>query len=422
MMRRLITLLLMSCHLPSFAVEKTVVMDLEQSWQQSSIQTHRLTLNLELSGGLAGNMAWTSIVRGQIMGPDALEPGTPDQPAVSDASQRIYLNDATELELRELYLDVDLQRASLRLGKQQLVWGQADGLKLLDIINPQDYRRFILDDFDDSRIPLWMVNYEMFLGAGDLQILWVPDTSMHNLPEPGALFEVTAPFAHIPANLPHRFEAVDRPANIIKDSDLGLRFSMFVDGWDITANYLYHYDDFPVIRTQFDETGLVLSTEYERSHVIGGSASNAFGDFILRAEVAVNSHKYLATSHNEVEPTAEFGYVVGLDWTGLTDTFLSFQLFQSILLDDNDYIRQTADTNLTFLLKRSFMNESLNIELLWIYHQTDNDNLLRLEGEYELSTNTSVSLFADFFTGQPDELFGQFQDLDRVGVKLSVGF
>ena len=60
---------------------------------------------------------------------------------------------------RELYLDSYFgseDQFSTRLGKQQIVWGTADGIKLLDIINPTDFRHFVQDPFEDSRIPVWM--------------------------------------------------------------------------------------------------------------------------------------------------------------------------------------------------------------------------------------------------------------------------
>ncbi|WP_043772935.1 DUF1302 family protein [Algiphilus aromaticivorans] len=60
-----------------------------------------------------------------------------------------------ELALRELYADIYLGPLYLRAGKQQIVWGKADGLKLLDQVNPQNFREFILADFEHSRIPQW---------------------------------------------------------------------------------------------------------------------------------------------------------------------------------------------------------------------------------------------------------------------------
>lgn len=431
--------LLMSFSLPALAIDKTILLDVEQGWHNKNSQTSRIAVTLDLTGALAESTSFTAIIKGQLLGPDKLEPGKPEQNAVSPVSQRVYLNDTTELELRELYLDMDFDNASLRLGKQQIVWGQADGLKLLDVVNPQDFRRFILDDFDDSRIPLWMLNLEVFLGFGDLQLLWIPDTSMHNLPAAGAIFEITAPFANLtnsmPPNMPVRAGAIDRPDNIIKDSDVGLRLSMFVDGWDITLNYLYHFDDFPVTNIQIENGGLLLLSSFERTHTIGASASNAFGDFIARIEIAYNTDKYLpinmssngTASINQIAATEELGYIIGLDWTGITDTFVSVQLFQSHLLGSDflstaDFVRDAVDTNITLLTRRSFLNESINMEMLWIYHLNNDDYLVRLSTNYELTTDLSVTLYADFFEGEANELFGQFDEKDQLGIKFSYGF
>jgi len=44
--------------------------------------------------------------------------------------------------LREAYVDAtfgDKDEFMTRTGKQQVVWGKADGMKLLDIVNPTDY-------------------------------------------------------------------------------------------------------------------------------------------------------------------------------------------------------------------------------------------------------------------------------------------
>ena len=57
---------------------------------------------------------------------------------------------------------------------------------MLDVLNPQDFREFVLDDFEDSRIPLWSVNAEVPLGPLVAQLVWIPDRTYHDLPEPGA--------------------------------------------------------------------------------------------------------------------------------------------------------------------------------------------------------------------------------------------
>ncbi len=74
--------------------------------------------------------------------------------------------------LRELYLDTSVGDWYIRLGKQQVVWGTADGIKLLDIINPTDWREFTQNTMAESRVPVWMLNMERDVGdSGNLQLV-----------------------------------------------------------------------------------------------------------------------------------------------------------------------------------------------------------------------------------------------------------
>ena len=69
--------------------------------------------------------------------------------------------------LRELYMDTTLSDWDVRIGKQQVVWGTADGIKLLDMINPTDWSEFNQNAPADARIPVWMINAEKYLDNGD---------------------------------------------------------------------------------------------------------------------------------------------------------------------------------------------------------------------------------------------------------------
>ncbi|MEN8180661.1 MAG: hypothetical protein ABFS39_18850, partial [Pseudomonadota bacterium] len=74
--------------------------------------------------------------------------------------------------LRELYVDTNAFGFDFRLGKQQVVWGTADGIKLLDIINPTDYREMNQNAMEDARIPVWMINAERNIGNnGNFQLI-----------------------------------------------------------------------------------------------------------------------------------------------------------------------------------------------------------------------------------------------------------
>lgn len=414
------------------ALESTGTLEVEHARDRAGAQKSLIELEFEFSQDVR-QAELTSVLVLRSLHPDDFETNKSDQQFLSNGSKRWYPNDNFELDLREFYLDMDLAISSLqgraRLGKQQVVWGQADGLRLLDVVNPIDFREFILDDYDDSRIPLWMANLELFFAFGDLQILWIPDTSVHDIPGIGSTYALTAPFANFPSNLDVILLPAARPDNPWNDADAGLKLSLFADGWDVTLNYLYRYDDFPAFTKVLMGTRLMLTPNYERTHTLGVSASNAFGEVVVRSELVWNSEKFESTdgfAFGGLAASQEIGYVLGLDWNGLTDTLLSVQLFQSILLDDaqgpDEFVRDKVDTNLTFLMRRNFLNESLRFDALWIYHTNDNDNLFRISASYDLTSSFVIEAYADVFTGDADQLFGQFDQNDRLGFKLQYGF
>ena len=347
--------------------------------------------------------------------------------------------DHGEVSLREFYFDVEFWGSYWRVGKQQVVWGQSDGLKVLDQVNPQSFSEFILDDFDDSRIPLWMVNLEVAFKDDTLQILWIPDASTHVLPGFETPYALTnselVPTAPVDANgqdlFPVTFRKRQDPKRFLADSDVGLRYSIFTEsGWDMTFNYLYHYKDLPALYQQVVGSGVDTRIEimptFKRSHLLGGTLSNALGDFTLRGEWGYSTDTYLVSSNVNVqgiEKSAELSTVFGVDYQGLSDMFISLQWFQSHLFDyEKTIIRDQNNQNLTLLVQHDFMNETLRLESLFIHNLNHKDGLTRLKIIYQLSSDLEVYTGADIFYGKQKGLFGQFKQQDRMSLGFKLGF
>lgn len=224
-----------------------VVVDVRTAFEtnDADFQSGELRFQTELDVRLWRNTELRTITRFRADAFDKLEAGVPSQAAIAPMTRRAIIGDRSDFELREFYLETDLGRSRLMLGKQQIVWGQADGLKVLDVVNPQDFREFILEGFGDSRIPLWSVNAEIPIQNFTAQFIWLPDQSYHKLPEPGSAYEFSAPGFAVTA--PPGVDLVVRDAQRLQramaDSDFGVRVSTLWGGWDLTANYFYHYDD-----------------------------------------------------------------------------------------------------------------------------------------------------------------------------------
>ncbi len=346
-----------------------------------------------------------------------------------------------DISIRELYLDTETDGVIWRLGKQQVVWGESDGLKVLDQVNPQSFREFILDEFDDSRIPLWMVNAEIDVGEeGQLQLLWIPDTTYHQMPQIDSAYAFSQPSrvpsvpAGIPVTVPVTIAQADSPNHGLKDSELGLKYTAFIDGWDLSLNYLYHYNDFAVLYQDQDKgqdvasNGVTITPEYQRSHLVGGSLSNAFGDMTLRAELGLNSDSYfisrdLSAESRGIANSAELSSVIGLDYQGLSDIMLSIQWFQSSLLDyQSAIIRDRTEHTLSFLYEQNFANETWKFKTLLLHSLNDEDGLLRPKLSWNVESELDVWLGADVIYGSQNGLYGQFSEQDRLHMGVEYGF
>ncbi len=376
---------------------------------------------------LSFNHGWhlTTSLRLRSEARNGMQPGDIERGAYSPYSRPALLHESTELELRELFLQGPLGETLFTLGKQQVVWGKADGLKVLDIVDPQSFREFILEDFEDSRIPLWTLNIERQIGNWDLQLLWIPDPTFHAIPKRGTTFAFTSPelVPTAPPGVTVKLNDPRRPNRPLKDSDAGLRVATFWRGWDITFNYLYQYANLPVLRQNValveGKPEVIVTPGYERTHVLGTTFSTALGDWVLRGEVGYFSRTFFIgkdpTRHHGVVKSPHLNYVLGLDWNGPADILISGQLIQSWMLKHAQRgTRNRLDSTLTLLMRRLFLYDTLTAEVLVIANLNHGDGIVRPKLRYQWLDHLDIWLGADVFFGDREGVFGQFGNNDRV--------
>lgn len=398
------------------------------------IQSAQVALTPEVKAYFANGFKLTAIGRlfTEVIG--GMQPDDVERDSSSPFSSSALLSNSVELELREFFLETSIGDDYLTIGKQQVVWGKADGLKVLDVVNPQSFREFILEDFEKSRIPLWSVNYEWQVNDdANIQFLWMPDQTVSALPDSGAAYAFTTPrfVPSAPPGIAVEINSINRPSKILADSDVGLRWSAFLGGWDLTLNYLYHYDDLPVFYRRLSMTSVgpkvFIDPEYKRSHLLGGTFSNAFGDLTIRGELGYSSAKYFLTNDTSdldgVVESDALSYVLGFDWFGFSETLLSVQLFQSAVLESPTGItRPDLDTTLSFLAEKEFLNDTLKAEVLILQNLNDGDGLIRPKITYEWKDDLKTWIGVDIFYGDKNGLFGQFDSNDRVILGMEIGF
>ncbi|MGH7821000.1 MAG: DUF1302 family protein, partial [Candidatus Binatia bacterium] len=206
-------------------------------------------------------------------------------------------------ELWNAYAQASAGPLFARLGRQDLSWGETDGFRLLDMIEPLD-NRFgfpLVEDLDDRRIPLWMARANVALPWRSRA---VSNVTLEGFLVPGSIEEQEAPLSPrgspFAAPAPPSFlgRVVTRPPANMRGSRGGGRLLGTVRG--NTTVSLAHYvtwNDAPAVRLRVLGVDLVdgapqpeaaLEFAFYRQQITGGSLTTQISrlDAVLRAEAA----------------------------------------------------------------------------------------------------------------------------------------
>jgi hypothetical protein len=367
--------------------------------------------------------------------------------------------------LRECYLDILTDNLDLRLGKQQVVWGTADGVRILDIVNPLDYREWTLKDYVDSRLPLWMLNAEgQILLNGHLQVLLIPDYEANYYPPAGAPFTLRtvrlgAESIQALTNAGVTVNTIDqKPAHTFENAKVGLRWRQIIEGqaFEYTLNYLNTYSFASAAYTQFQVGSppvFSLTRRAERINVFGGTFSKTITEGImipglakgwtLRGEFAyitgdamnIGTDKVIKQTGSNTVDVDQYNYVLGFDKSFFTNWLFSFQFIQmwaraTEQYDTSQYTLlngatrgplDECETILTLLVSTDFMHERLKPQVLILYGD-DNDWRISPKVSYEINDQWLATMGLHFFEGKEQHLSGQFDKNDQLFFEVKYTF
>jgi hypothetical protein len=250
-------------------------------------------------------------------------------------------NNTSSAEIWELFADFKKGNLWTRIGRQNIVWGESDGVRLLDIVNPLDNSWHPFEGggelFDHRRIPLWMARFTYQLPIKDMSIDafynpgdFVPTVqadigspwNVNPLPrdgvaEPGndpflSSLWVGNPFSFTPFAPGTTFLIADDTNDRRGDDQWGIRLLGSIGNFNYTLNYLSLIDQDGVISasnsvslfTPFDAVNPpitvlpVLQNTHDRLDIVGASF-NWYSDNIatvFRGEMTYTFDKPFAKS------------------------------------------------------------------------------------------------------------------------------
>lgn len=344
----------------------------------------------------------------------------------------IYHNnsDSITFKLREAYLDLYFDDFDIRLGKQQIVWGKADGVFITDIVSPKDLYEFLLPEFDEIRIGVVGAKLNYYIGGNTLELVWLPVFTPTNFPNANSIWSPAMDFAMAPI---FNYSNQDVKSSL-ENSELFLKYSALTEAIDFELMGGYMWDDDPTIFSSIVPNGyggnLVVSPEHKRISLAGGSFSTILGPLVFRGEGAYYFGKYFNTNNIAVNNgTIEKDYIhymLGADFN-LFDINFSAQFIQKAILDYEEIIQPNAmfadqyNNMMTFLARYTMLNETLELEFFSYYDFEYDDALFRPRILYDYSDTINLQFGANIFTGSEGQ-FGHYRLNDMIYGKIKYSF
>ena len=346
--------------------------------------------------------------------------------------------DRTGFSLGEAWLDWGRGGFSLRLGRQLLSWGAADGLILTDVVCPQNLSAYAGLDFAGSRLPVDGLRLRYSFAALALEGIWLPLFTPAHLPERNNPLHAIFYPASVEMGgmrIPVSIAAVDTP-RAIADGEYGLRISAFSSALDFSFMAFYGWNDIPWVSKELGASGgspeIRITPEYYRTLTLGADASIPLGEFLLRLETAwIHGGRYdrprtetaaLLAAGQRDSPAEQQNLkaLAGLDWNPAGWT-LSAQYLEDMLPGafDGGTERPWRKNGLSLRVAKSFFRETLSLSAWCYLDLIDFDTANGLSAAYALTGDLSLSLGADFFTGGIDDRgsYAAYEDMSCIWVK-----
>ncbi len=371
-----------------------------------------------------------------------------------------YRNPARSgFRLQEAYYKYKNSIFELCLGRQQIVWGQADGFTLTNVISSKDVREFTATSNDDSSLPNDGIRLKFFTDIFTFDAVALPFFTPNAIPPFSFELGKNKPpfYVDLPTEqnlgkltLPiyYKLEEREKPKSFI-DTEAGMRFSFTFPQIDFSFSSFYGWERTPMfVRDgvmQVEKKQILpppapainlpvsininIKPEYYRIAMVGTDGAIPIGDVLLRYEAAyVWGRRFEAKEQMGGLPQSttwssqlvlpfslplrkhQLLMLAGLDWS-YDGWSLSGQYFEDLILDHKDDIERPLHQGTVSLnFSKSFLRETLKLDLTGAVGINYWDTFSTYSIDYAITDSFHIATGFDIYTKGIDGK-GQFSKM-----------
>jgi hypothetical protein len=322
--------------------------------------------------------------------------------------------------------------AGIKAGRQITAWGKADGIRIADVLCPQDLTTLYESTYSESRLGVDALKLTLSGSVFSADVYWIPVFRPSALP-----LENTNPLRKIlipedvtvnSMTVPVTPGSIEKPELTFADSSYAGRVSFWLPAVDFSLYGYYGWDDTPVVTYSlimdgYTPTGVTVSGKYYRYGMAGFDAALPAGPFVFRTESAFFIERAFACTPETVLTGGDsclrknqLMALAGIDWAHDNWT-VTAQYYENIVLDWNNTIdRKMRSPGATLSVSRSFLSDTLTLALSGAVNWDDFDSCAELSADYALTDQVTLTLAADGFFPGPDGdgEYGVYKELSNI--------
>ncbi|MBW1801860.1 MAG: ligand-binding protein SH3 [Deltaproteobacteria bacterium] len=234
-----------------------------------------------------------------------------------------------EAEFQEVYVQGPvLSSLDIKAGRQIVVWGRSDNIRVTDILNPLDNREPGLVDIEDLRLPVAMTKIDYYTGPWNMSGIAVHEIRFNKHPVPGSEFlPVTTP-------LPPETE----PVNSLDNTEYAFALNGIFPGWDVSLYWARYFDD--KAHTEPFLPGRLLR-RHSRLTMAGAAANIARGNWLFKSEAAyITGLEFFGLPDID---KSRLDALAGVEYSGIDNTVISLEVANRHIVGFDERLENPID-------------------------------------------------------------------------------
>ena len=326
-----------------------------------------------------------------------------------------------EMELDEVYLLGSLTtNLDLKAGRQVIVWGRSDNIRITDVLNPLDLRWPGLVDIEKLRLPATMTRLDYYHRGWNFSGIALHEVRYNKNPEFGSDF-----FPGTQA-LPGQ-ESPDEGFSI-ENTQFAASLNGIFQGWDVSFYFADIYAQNGYIAPTAQVPAPPLEIKHPRIKMFGGAFNMARGNWLFKSEAAYfDGFEFASTPDKDF---SRLDALAGVDYSGISDATITLELANRHTFDFDKRLEDSPDFQKEDLfewavrISKPYWNDTLNLTVLaTIFGPTGDDGgFQRFTAEYDWTDSVELTGGIVFYqSGDLRRTMG-IGDNDRVFLEVQYNF